>query len=232
MNKLSIIIPTYNQEKYIRETFESILNQSFQDFEIIVVNDGSTDSTKRILEEYEKKDERIKVFYQENKRLPGALNTGLKHVSGDYITWISSDSLYLSKALEVLVNTIEKQSEKIGVVFTDWEMFDVRECEMVKSEIKIIYNSWDMLKTNWIGPCFIFRKECVNKVGYYSEDLECVEDWDYWIRISEYYDLMHVPGIYVKWRDHSENMSRNRCFALGPRNKIKMLERAKERRKK
>lgn len=108
--KVSVIVPVYNVEEYIRECLDSLCNQSLADIEIICVDDGSTDSSKEILKEYESQQSNITVINQENKGLSGARNTGMKHASGEYIYFIDSDDMLVPTALEVMYFVADKLS--------------------------------------------------------------------------------------------------------------------------
>ena len=109
MVKVSIGVPVYNVEAYLRECLDSIMNQTFKDFEVIMVDDGSTDNSFNICQEYVARDNRFKLIHQENKGLAGARNTCLKHMKGEYITWIDSDDKvepnYLERLFEVQAET-------------------------------------------------------------------------------------------------------------------------------
>ena len=124
MVKISVIIPVYNVEKYLKECLDSVINQTLKDIEIICVNDGSTDNSLNILENYAKKDNRIIVISQKNKGLSGARNTGLKYCSGEYVSFIDSDD-YVSKDLFELTynNAISNNSDlvifKIASLYTE-----------------------------------------------------------------------------------------------------------------
>lgn len=127
----SIIIPVYKVEKYLRPCVDSVLNQSFTDFEIILVDDGSPDSCPDICDEYARKDSRVKVVHQENQGLSGARNTGLKHAEGDYICFIDSDDFLIDN--NVLQTLADKTVEKPDVVhykFKEWFESDghIAEC--------------------------------------------------------------------------------------------------------
>ena len=109
MVKVSIGVPVYNVAEYLRQCLDSIKQQSFQDFEVIMVDDGSTDNSFEICQEYTFKDKRFKLYHQENKGLAGARNTCLKHMNGEYVTWVDSDDVvelsYLERLVEVQVKT-------------------------------------------------------------------------------------------------------------------------------
>ncbi|MGN8884978.1 glycosyltransferase family 2 protein [Ligilactobacillus salivarius] len=113
MVKVSIGVPVYNVEVYLRECLDSIMNQTFKDFEVIMVDDGSTDNSFDICQEYVARDNRFKLFYQENKGLAGARNTCLKYMKGEYINWVDSDDVVDYNYLERLLEVQEKTSADI-----------------------------------------------------------------------------------------------------------------------
>lgn len=113
MVKVSIGVPIYNVEAYLRECLDSIMNQTFKDFEVIMVDDGSTDNSFDICQEYVARDNRFKLIHQENKGLAGARNTCLKHMKGEYITWIDSDDVVDDNYLERLLEVQEKTGADI-----------------------------------------------------------------------------------------------------------------------
>jgi glycosyltransferase involved in cell wall biosynthesis len=233
MAMLSIIIPTYNQAQYIKETLDSILRQQFDDYEIIVVDDGSTDLTRGIVFEYiAKYTDKIKlIVHPRNMGLSSALNTGLRECergNSEFITWISSDSYYVSGALSTLVGNMMVAPKEVGVVFTDFIVFGPQGQSVLSRGNGGRIGREEMLQRNWVGASFIFRKECYKKIGYYSVDLETVEDWDYWIRISEHYKLRHVPCIGVMWRDHPGSMSHTKAHLKSEKTWL-MMEKARAR---
>ena len=116
MVKVSIGVPIYNVGRYLRECLNSIMNQTFKDFEVIMVDDGSTDDSFMICQEYVARDNRFKLFHQENKGLAGARNTCLKHMKGEYITWIDSDDWVEPDYLKILVDTqIKTEADLVNV---------------------------------------------------------------------------------------------------------------------
>jgi glycosyltransferase involved in cell wall biosynthesis len=118
MPKVSVIIPAYNQAKYLEDALNSVRNQTFGDWECIIVNDGSTDNTEEITKKYVKRDSRFKYIYQENKGLAGARNAGLKHAEGDFIQFLDSDDLLVSTKLDKQISVLGSDSE-VDAVFCD-----------------------------------------------------------------------------------------------------------------
>ena len=115
MIKISVIIPVYNVEKYLRECLDSLINQSFKDFEVICIDDGSTDKSYKILEEYSQKDSRIKVLKQEHNGAGAARNLGIEIAKGKYIQFLDSDDYFEPNMLEELYNTAEKFGADMAV---------------------------------------------------------------------------------------------------------------------
>ena len=118
--KISIVLPVYNGRKYIRESIDSILGQSFTDWELIAVDDGSADGTAEILSEYVSRDDRISVIYNPvNQKLPKSLNIGFSRAKGGYLTWTSDDNRYLPDALETMAEYLDKNTDA-AIVRSDY----------------------------------------------------------------------------------------------------------------
>lgn len=108
MKKISIIMPVFNKEKYLKRCLESVLSQSYNCFEVLIINDGSTDSSEKIIEKFMEKDKRIRYFYQENTGVSSARNLGLELSTGDYITFLDADDYWDKEFLEIMYQSIEK----------------------------------------------------------------------------------------------------------------------------
>ena len=115
MPVISVIVPVYNAEKYINRCIESILNQTFKDFELIIVDDGSKDNSGNICEEYARRDERIKVIHQENKGQASARNRGVLNAAGEWITFVDADDMIQSQMLEYLYRAVKSNNVKMAV---------------------------------------------------------------------------------------------------------------------
>ena len=119
---ISIIMPAYNSERYISEAIESVINQSYKNFELVIVDDGSFDRTGEIIDEYAEKDNRIKVFHRENAGVSAARNFALQNICGDYVTFIDSDDIYHIERLKIMLGVFEKHP-KCDAVFADFKEF-------------------------------------------------------------------------------------------------------------
>lgn len=176
---VSIVLPTYNGSKYIEWSIKSCLMQTFEDFELIIVNDGSTDNTLKIIEEYAGQDARIQIIHNpENKNLPVSLNIGFSRARGKYHTWTSDDNFYLPGALEEMVKYLEGH-KPIDIVYCDFLMRDLK---TGRDSLRTVEDIEAITKGNYIGACFLYKSEVTRKLNGYKEDLFCVEDYDFWLR--------------------------------------------------
>ena len=180
MPKISIVLPTYNGEKYIRQSIQSIINQTFRDWELIIVNDCSDDKTAYIVKEFQDRDNRIHVITnKENMKLPASLNIGFSIANGEYLTWTSDDNLYRDNALAVLVDYLNK-NKSCYMVCALMNVID-DQGKIIYTNIK--YDAEVMLYNNCVGACFLYRREVLTEIGQYNVNKFLVEDYDYWLRI-------------------------------------------------
>ena len=199
---VSIVLPAYNGEKYLRESIDSCLKQSFQDWELIIVDDGSTDGTDRVIRSF--RDPRIlSVRHSVNRRLPAALNTGFRISRGELLTWTSCDNRYGSQALETLVDFL-KQNSSTDMVYTDLRMID-------ESGTAVRHHltgpTENLAEWNVVGACFLYRREIYEAIGDYSEECFLAEDYDYWLRASQRFRLTHLPITLYDYRLHSDSLT-------------------------
>ena len=197
MNKnptVSVIIPTYNRAHLIGRAIQSVLNQTYKDFELIIVDDGSTDNTEDIIKEFQKKDERIKyIKHEKNRGGSAARNTGIKNARGEYIAFQDSDDEWLPEKLKKQMEVFKNTSSKVGVVYTGfWRIKDNKKTYIPQSWVKQkdgnIY--FELLKGNFVGTSTILiKKKCFKKVGIFDENLPRLQDWELVMRLSKYYDF-------------------------------------------
>ena len=185
--KVSVVMSVFNGEEHLHESIDSILNQTFTDFEFIIIDDGSTDLTCDILSDYEKKDVRVKVFRQENKGLAVSLNNGISRSKGMLIARMDADDTALPERLEKQVAYLKShpevdvlgtaallrsaQGEKLGVMVLPEEH---------ESIIKIMYKTSPI-----IHPSVVMRRESIVAVGGYREDLMRAQDYELWSRLFD-----------------------------------------------
>lgn len=202
--KVSVIMPTYNQSDYLPSAIDSVMEQTFGDFELIIVNDGSTDNSAKILTSYEKYS-RVRILHQENRKLPGALNTGFSLARGRYLTWTSSDNLLFPNMLEVLVSALDSWPE-VGLVYADWQLIDYHD-QIVGEVCTFEYDPYLLMRINFINTCFLYRSECQKMIGFYDQNYLYVEDWEYWLRMSRVVTMRHVAQVLYRYRVHDKAMT-------------------------
>lgn len=200
--KVSIILPTYNGAKYLQLSIDSCLGQTYQDLELIVVDDGSTDDTPRIVESFS--DDRILlVRHEDNRGLPASLNTGFSRCSGAYLSWTSDDNLFLPEAIQRMVDYLER-NEKTALVYADCHRIDAE--GDVKGLIKQA-GPKELYCYNCVGTCFLYRREVYDALGNYREDLTLIEDHDYWLRASLKFKLGKLDEVLYLCRAHEGSLT-------------------------
>jgi glycosyltransferase involved in cell wall biosynthesis len=212
MPTVSVIIPTYNRAALLKRAVESVLNQSYQDFEIIIVDDASTDDTREIVRLFE--DRRITYLRQEkNGGEAAARNTGIGRATGKYIASHDSDDEWMPEKLAKQMRVFEGTSETLGVVYTGFSRIEgaMRRyfpLSSVKKTDGDIHH--EILKGNFVGtPTTLIKRECFEKAGLFDEKLSHLVDWEMWIRISAYYQFRYVSEPLVVSYDMPDSVSRN-----------------------
>ena len=216
---VSVIMSVYNSEKYLAEAIESILNQTYKNFEFIIINDGSTDSSLDIIQEYMKKDNRIVLINRENKGLPYSLNEGIEKVKGKYIARMDADDISLPTRFEEQVKFMEENS-KISICGTWAEVFRK---DMKTKFLKQPTNNDDMKVRLLFSVCFahptvMIRKYILDKYNLkYNLEYVNAQDYELWSRISEVTTMANLPKILLKYR-----ISENSITSVTDSQKIKL----------
>jgi glycosyltransferase involved in cell wall biosynthesis len=198
--EVSVIIPTYNRAHLIGRAIKSVLNQTYQDFEIIVVDDGSTDNTEEVVNKFCKKYKNIKyIFHKKNKGEATARNTGIMSSKGQYIAFQDSDDESLPQRLEKQVNILQRQSYKVGIVYSDmYRINKYREkyyfkSPMIKSEDKYIYQKALNFAFFGVGiGTALIRKKCFDITGLFDNNLPYFVDLEFFIRLSKSFYFYHI----------------------------------------
>ena len=211
---VSIIIPVYNGENYIRDAINSAINQTYKNIEIIVVNDGSTDNTEEIVKSYGNK---VRYFYKGNGGVSSALNYAIKAARGDYISWLSHDDIYYTNKIEEEVNELKNVDEKT-VIYSGFEFVNEK-LELIttfenssKVEYRRLNNNFYSILLSDIGGCtLLIPKEVFNNVGFFDEKLLCVQDYDFWFRMFKYgYKVKYIPKVLLQYRMHGKQDSNSK----------------------
>jgi len=222
MCKVSVIIPTYNRADTLHLAIKSVLNQTFQDFEIIIVDDASKDNTQEIIRDFN--DKRIKYIYHElNKGEAAARNTGVKNSSGEYIAFLDDDDEWLPEKLDMQVCILENSPLQVGCVHTAYLIIDKSNGMILDiGQPNVRGNLFrELLIGNYIGPsAVLLRRKCFEEVGLFDEDLPYCVDYDMWIRMAEKFDFEYIKEPLFKYYHHGDKMSARLELVIAGREKI------------
>lgn len=224
MNLISIIVPCYNQAQFLESCLQSVLEQSYENWECIIVDDGSPDNTEEVAKVWTKKDNRFKYIYKENGGLSSARNAGINVAKGDYIQLLDSDDLFEKNKLQIQIDVFLKDTE-IDISVSGYRYFENGHSELkilgrdnFLPEIAIMKNDSDVMNLlNVRNPMVIsaplYKKSVFETVGLFDEDLFSLEDWDFHTRCALYkLKFQHVgyfPNSFTLIRLHGESMMRN-----------------------
>ena len=210
--KVSIVLPVYNGEENVGKSILSVLNQTYNNLELIIVNDCSTDKTINVIEKYAEQDSRIKIINNAvNLKLPATLNVGFKSATGDYYTWTSDDNLYKENAIEKMVAVLDKSPE-YDMVYANYTNINAN--NKVINEVQLDEPS-ALTTGNVIGACFLYTSRIAEQVGEYDVNLFLAEDYDYWIRIFRKGKIMHINDNLYYYRCHDRSLSETKKQWIG-----------------
>ncbi len=214
MPKVSVIMPVYNGERFVADAIQSVLDQNFEDFELICVNDGSTDSSQEIIDSFA--DPRLKRLSQKNLGQASARNIGIRFSTGDFISFLDQDDIYLPSCIEERLKYFQKFSDAI-FVYNDSIIID-EDDHMIESSIlryRIVQPVSGrcfrelFLDGTFIAPSAVMvKKEIFDDIGVFDETLWGADDYDLWLRIAYKNFLYFLSSSLIKYRVHSHNFSK------------------------
>jgi glycosyltransferase involved in cell wall biosynthesis len=216
MPTVSVIIPTYNYAHFLATAIESVLNQTYTDFELIVVDDGSTDNTKQVVAAFQS-NHQVQYVFQSNQGDAAARNTGIRQSSGKYLAFLDSDDAWTPDKLQIQTTVLEQYrhysivySAVIYQIFQQKQLVSSRIVHKSRRYEQSLYE--DLLYQNTIigsHSGVVVRREAFEKLGLFDEAFH-ICDLDLWRRFSEFYNFYYVPQALVYIRKHDTNLSRNR----------------------
>lgn len=210
---VSVVLPVYNQANLVEESIESVLEQTYEDLELIIVNDGSTDGVEGLLRKYVAIP-RVLILIQQNQGLPAALNSGFAHAKGEFYTWTSADNIMLPNQIEEQVRYLNK-NDFVQMVYCNYELIDEagRPFRNVPSSRSNLINTDQDIHSlnysyNFINACFLYRSYIGRILGNYHPETYGAEDYDYWMRINNHFAIQHIGSkqSYYKYRIHSNTI--------------------------
>lgn len=216
MPKVSVIIPTYNRTKYLGDAIQSVLNQTFTDFEIIVVDDGSTDNTKDLVNSFN--DSRIRYIYQENRGVSAAQNKGIESANSEYIGILGDDDMYLEHMLEKSVQALDEHPEagfsygQCNIMREGTGVYRTRKSPHHSDSTVVgsIEQVRELLLTCPIrASTLVVRSICFEKSGVFNEDLWYAEDYHLFIRLAKKYPGFYIAEPLINFRYHNEQALHN-----------------------
>ncbi len=219
--KVSIIIPVYNWSNYLSEAIESALAQTYNNIEIIVINDGSNDNwvTEKIALSFGNK---INYIYKENWWVATALNLWIEKASWEYISWLSHDDLYYPNKIEEQVKTLEWLEDKNTIIYSNFEFFyddkklsEINPNSNYMKDENLLYNCiFRKYPLQWCS--LLIKKDIFKKIWFFNLDYKCVQDYDMWLRmLSNKIKFKYNNKILIKYRRHEAQWSialNNKCF--------------------
>ncbi len=217
--KVSVIMPTYNRAHMIIEAIDSVLGQTFEDFELIVVDNYSSDNTESVIKSY--RDKRIKYYkYHNHGRVSASRNYGIKKSSGEYIAFLDDDDLWMPEKLEKQVRLLNSNRE-LGLVYSDRYFIKNGQTVIIEQPFGGLKPFRGNVFNEILGVCVIptltvmVRREVLDRVGLFNLDYIISQDYDLWLRIAEYYPIDFTEEPLAKYRIHGDNFSRSPELGIG-----------------
>jgi glycosyltransferase involved in cell wall biosynthesis len=223
---VSVIMPCFNGEKFISEAIESVINQTYKNWELIIIDDSSTDNSKKIIKQYYTADKRIHYIQnKKNKGIPSTRNTGIKISNGEYIAFLDQDDLWMKDKLDLFIREFNRYDIKVGIIFSDIEI--VFADNIISRNYKKVnyYKIQKLSKRDFIKELFmrnfikspsqvVLSKECFNKLGLLDERLHGGDDYDFWLRAAGEFNFKYLDIPLTKYRFHRENTSKKIRYYL------------------
>ena len=210
MPAVSVVVPTYGRANILPRALDSVLSQTYSDFELIVVDDCSPDDTNKIVDSYS--DNRIMYLrHEQNRGANAARNTGIKAANGEYLAFLDDDDKWLPEKLEQQMALYDKLDESFGLVYTGRRI--VNSDEVIERYIPQLEGNIypKLLRKNVIpSETPLIRTDCFDNVGLFDTGLRSCQDWDMWLRIAKNYKISFVPDILaVSFWDTNDRISRD-----------------------
>ncbi len=210
MTLVSVIIPSYNSAHFIADAINSVINQSYTNWELIIVDDGSTDDLERVIKTYLEEDTRIKFVKKSNGGLGSARNFGIQHAEGTYILPLDADDTFEPSFIEKAVHLFSNHND-LKVVYCEAAYFGAKQGIWHLKD----YTYKDLLVSNMIFATSMFKKEDYERVGGYNEII-LYEDWDFWLRLlKDGGEVYRIPEVLFNYQQHHEGSLMNELHNKG-----------------
>ncbi|MCA9895172.1 MAG: glycosyltransferase family 2 protein [Anaerolineae bacterium] len=208
---ISVVLPIYNGARYLRESVQSILKQTFTDWELILVDDGSTDESPQLIDEFCELDERIiSIRNETNQNLPASLNRGFDIARGQYFTWTSHDNQYRPHAFKTMHQYLVDHPD-VDLVYADYA--HLNEAGDVTGYTRVPIPERLVMKSS-VGACFLYKRKIHEEIGGYDTTKVLVEDYDFWLRASMKFKLQPLSNDLYLYRFHASSLTTTRRKAI------------------
>lgn len=203
---VTVVLPVFNGEDYIEESVRSVLRQTYANIELLVIDDGSTDGTAAIVDRLAGEDPRMRVIHQPNMKLPRTLSRGFREARGEFLTWTSADNRMKADCVETMVKRLET-APAVDMVYANIDIIGPEGEPLLRSGWYADYqrpagsqhihlprsvSDLNVWPNNYIGAAFMYRARVARLLGDYSANRFCTEDYDYWMRVNNVFNLRHV----------------------------------------
>lgn len=214
---ISVVIPNYNYEKYVGEAIRSVLDQTWSNREIVVVDDGSTDDSVQVIQGF---GDKVRLIQQENQHLSAARNTGIRAAKGNWVAFLDSDDLWHPRKLELQVAALRKHPDWafVGGDVLDAGDYPDFSLESVQDEEASLRDF--LAYTPMSGSVALVKRACFDKVGIFDPELRSSEDLDMWLRLATAYRGGRVKAPLWHYRQHPDQMNRNMGTMLSTRKRV------------
>lgn len=215
--KVSVYIVNYNYGRYVEQAIESVLGQSFQDFELLIIDNNSTDGSREIISRYAQHEKTLTIF-QDNIGLNRTNNVAIDQSTGRYVMRLDADDYLHENALEMLAGTLDRRPD-VGLVFPDYFLIDP-DGKLLDVVQRHDFDEVTLLDQPAHGACTMIRRECLEALGGYDEAYHCQDGWDIWVRFIQRYGVANIDLPLFYYRQHPASLTRDEKDILSTRSQI------------
>ena len=216
---ISIYITNHNYGKYIRQSIESVLNQTYQEIELLIIDDGSTDNSKDVISNYTRHD-KVQIKYQKRKGLNVCNNIALKNAKGRYMIRLDADDYLMTDAIEKMVRVLD-ENQSCALVFPDYHLVD-SDGMIIRTVFRHDFNdNVTLFDLPAHGACTMIRKSVLDIISGYDEEFDRQDGYDLWLKVIHKYKIKNINTPLFCYRQHNSNLTKNDTELLRTRAKIK-----------
>ncbi len=221
MNKslVTIYITNFNYGQYIKQSIDSVLNQTYQNFNLIIIDDGSTDNSIEVINQY-KKNDKIKIIRQKRVGLNASNNVALSNAKGNYIIRLDADDSLFERALEKMVDVLDSDRD-LALVFPDYNIIDDNNSIIRRVKRHNFDEDVTLFDQPAHGACTMIRTKILKDLGGYDEEFDRQDGYDLWLKVIDSYKIKNINTPLFNYRFHSSNLTKNQFSLLKTRAKIK-----------